>query len=146
MKGTQLLILLGFYHLTSPFMRHRYRWFPLIFILVGAFMLMLLLSILIQFGSSQMVLVELAQKSPTKKNALVSASFDLEAFLLANVSMMSVTATALLCFVVWCYIKLSAAARGCLVPLLENLKVVEDEVWAHEEDMRSRVSQEQHRQ
>lgn len=132
------------FRMVSPFFRHRYRVYPLYFILMGS-SIFVLLSTFLLLADRELVLLQFGERNPEGKNKLVSVPFFAEAFLWTNVSMTTIGITGILCFIIWAEKCLHAACRTHIIPMLQDFLMIERELWSKEIDLRSRVPREEHR-
>lgn len=102
------------------------------------------LSFVAVLANKEMSLIQLPERSPTKKATIVSVAFTLESFLAGNVSHTTIMITALLSFFLWVQRAFNAAIPSKIIPLLQDIQEIENKHWKYVEDMRSCIPCEEH--
>lgn len=140
----KLLFYFFCFRMVSPFLRHRYRVYPLYFFSMGVSILGFL-SLFLLIADRELIQLQFGERNPEGKNRLLTVPFFQEAFMWTHVSMTTIGVSGILCFIIWVEKCMNAACRTHLIPMLENLLMIERELWSKEIDLRSRVPREEHR-
>eukprot|EP00796_Vickermania_ingenoplastis_P007257 gene7257-5104_t len=126
------------FRMLTPFYQHRYKWFPLFFLLMGCSVVSLV-CLLGMIGNRENQLVQLAAQGSGGKNRFVTVPQVPELYLLTNISMSTIALAGILCCLLW-------AQRGCIaccqvyfIPMLRDLSLIEDALWK-DETSRARAS------